>query len=118
MSHPLPSYLRTYRKRSGLTQEEIAFLLDTQNGATLSRYERLSSTPSLETALALEAVFGVPARELFRGVFAEVETSVIQRARLLSEQLNAGQQSPAVRHKLSQLQRITARREGPPSGHP
>lgn len=118
MSHPLPTYLRTYRKRSGLTQEEVAFLLDTRDGATVSRYERLSSMPSLETALALEVIFGVPARELFRGVFAEVETEVIQRARLLSEQLNAGPQSPAVWQKLRALQQITARRDERSSEQP
>ena len=39
-THKLENYLRTYRKRSGLTQREVAFLVGCRNGAQVSRYER------------------------------------------------------------------------------
>jgi hypothetical protein len=36
----LENYLRAYRKKSGLTQRGLAFLLGWQNGGQVSRYER------------------------------------------------------------------------------
>jgi transcriptional regulator with XRE-family HTH domain len=69
MSYKLENYLRTYRKRSGLSQDEMAFLLGCQNGTKVSRYERFARKPNLETLFAYEVVFGAPARELFAGVY-------------------------------------------------
>jgi hypothetical protein len=45
--------------------------------------------PSLETALAYEALFGVPVRELFAGVSARAERTTRRRAHLLSKRLDA-----------------------------
>ena len=73
MESRIPSYLRTYRKRYGLTQDEVAFLLGCQSGTKVSRFERLARKPNLETALACEVVFGIPAHELFPRAYAEVE---------------------------------------------
>jgi transcriptional regulator with XRE-family HTH domain len=67
-THKLENYLRAYRKRSGLTQRDVAFLLGCQSGTQVSRYEKRHRVPPLETALACEAVFGVPMSELFAGI--------------------------------------------------
>src|SRR3989442_14407584 len=67
-THKLENYLRTYRKRSGLTQREVAFLVGCRNGAQVSRYEKRRRLPPLRTALACEAAFGVPVSELFAGL--------------------------------------------------
>src|SRR5881227_3237850 len=48
----LPNYIRTYRKRSCLTQDEVAFLLGSKSGASVSRHERFKQTPDLQTLLA------------------------------------------------------------------
>jgi len=64
----LDNYLRAHRKQSGLSQDEVAFLLGCESGSLLSRYEKRRRLPSRETALACEAVFGVPVAELFAGV--------------------------------------------------
>jgi hypothetical protein len=61
----------------------MAFLLGCHSGTKISRFERLARHPNLETALACQVVFGVPAHKIFPGVFAEVEKIVIGRARLL-----------------------------------
>jgi transcriptional regulator with XRE-family HTH domain len=42
----LASYLRTERKRAGLTQKEIAFLVGAKNRAQISRFERLRRLPT------------------------------------------------------------------------
>lgn len=62
------AYLRTYRKQSGLTRQEVALLLRCENGAQVSRYEKRHRLPPLETALACEAIFGIPVSELFAGL--------------------------------------------------
>src|SRR5437016_13669224 len=103
MAHRLPNYLKTYRKRAGLSQDEVAFLLGCRSGARLSRYERLARRPSLETAFAYEAVFGVPARELFAGVYEKVEREVVKRARVLAGKLNATPPDRMICRKLDRL---------------
>ena len=113
MAPKIMSYLRTHRKRGGLTQDEMAFLLGYQSGTKISRFERLARQPNLETALACQVVFGIPAHELFPGVFAEVEKTVTKRARLLSDQLRAqrGHDRSRIRHKLAILKAIAAAAE-------
>ena len=88
MSSPLESYLKTYRRRSGLSQDEIAFLLGCRSGAKVSRYEHRVRRPTLETALAYEAIFRVSAKELFAGLYQKVEKNAQSRARLLAKKLN------------------------------
>jgi len=84
MAQKLDNYLKTHRKRAGFSQDDIAFLIGMSDGTKVSRYERRRRRPSLETALALEALFGVPTRELFPGVFLTAEQKMRQRARQLS----------------------------------
>ena len=116
MAARIISYLRTYRKRGGLTQDEMAFLLGCQSGAKLSRFERLARQPNLETALACQVVFGIPAHELFPGVFAEVERTVTERAHVLSGRLQAkrGRPHSGLRQKLAMLSAIVAERKQRP----
>jgi len=87
--HKLENYLRMYRKRSGLSQDEFAYLLGGKSGTIASRYERFKRTPSLETALACEAIYGIPVKELFAGVSARAERLVRRRAHLLKKRLDA-----------------------------
>jgi transcriptional regulator with XRE-family HTH domain len=87
MSAPLECYLRTYRKRSGLSQDEAAFLLGSANGANVSRYEQLDRQPDLRIAFAYEVIFRVPVRHLFAGLYLKVEKETIARARLLTQKI-------------------------------
>jgi transcriptional regulator with XRE-family HTH domain len=109
------SYLRTHRKRGGLTQDEMAFLLGYQSGTKISRFERLARHPNLETALACQVVFGISAHKLFPGVFAEVEKTVTERARQLSERLQGkrGSNRSGLRHKRATLSAIAAGKQRP-----
>lgn len=86
MAPPLQNYLRTYRKRSGLSQREVAFLLGAQSGSRISRYECFQRTPDLETAIALRVLFQKPTQDLFAGVYRRIEDLVLERtSRLLDE---------------------------------
>src|SRR5690348_4521899 len=90
-SRKLPNYLRTFRKRAGLSQGEVAFLLGCQDGHKASRYELRKRKPNLETVLAYELIFGAPARELFAGVFEDVVTATRKRAEILAAKLTVAQ---------------------------
>jgi transcriptional regulator with XRE-family HTH domain len=84
----LTNYLRTHRRRGRLTQDEIAFLLNSGSGSKVSRYERFARVPSLQTAMAFEIIYGVPVRELFAGMYQKSETRIKRRAYLLTRRLN------------------------------
>ena len=107
--HRLPNYLRTWRRRSGLTQQEIAFLLGWGDSTQVSRYERRSRKPNLETAFSFQVVFNVVAHELLPGNFAEVERSIIERVHVLSSRLRQGGDSMQTQRKLDFLSAIAAR---------
>ena len=108
MSHKLENYLRTYRKRSGLSQDEVGFLLGCQNGTKVSRYERFARKPSLETLFAYEVVFGAPARELFAGVYHKVEKRIMNRTQFLTRKLNRATPDRMATRKLEILKAITS----------
>src|ERR1700733_11203080 len=83
----LPNYLRTQRKQIALSQEEVAFLLGVNGldkGGKVSRDENYLRTPTLETALAYEAIYGKPIRELFAGLYEQIAEDVSARAKILS----------------------------------
>ena len=104
-SSQLPNYLLASRKRLGLSQREVAFLLGGGNEAQVCRYERFVRVPSLETALACEAIFQKPARELFAGLYRKIETDVADRAATLSRQTAGGKSNSRSVHR---RQRLTA----------
>lgn len=95
MSHlPLSTYLRSYRRKGGLSQDEVAFLLGTVSGTTVSRHENGTRQPILETVLAYEFIFGVPARELYRGVYRRAGARIAVRVRALLETISHQRPSP------------------------
>lgn len=83
----LPNYIRTYRKRASLTQEEVAFLLGSKSSASISRHERFKQTPDLQTLLAYEMLFRTPVRNLFSSKHEEVDRKLRHRIRLLIRKL-------------------------------
>ena len=76
-----------------------------QSGTKVSRYERFNRKPSLETAFAYEAVFGVPGRALFAGIFQKVEDKIKRRAQLLKGKLS-DRKDPTAIQKLRMLEAI------------
>lgn len=107
-SQKLPNYFRAYRRRDGLNQNEVAFLLGGQTGAHVCHYERFRRTPNLRTAMAFAIIFQTPIRVLCAGEYQEVEQAVRRRARRLSARLST--KSPDVRtaRKLALLEGILA----------
>ena len=98
-----PNYIRTCRKRTGLTQEEVAFLLGSKSSAGISRHERLKQTPDLETLLAYELLFQTPVRNLFSRTHQEVEMKLKQRIRLLIQKLAKAGEGRRIKRKIEIL---------------
>ena len=83
-SHKLANYLRAYRKRSGLSQSEVAYLLGCKNGNQVSRYERRTHMPPLRTALAFQAALDTPLSELYAGTYESIAKQVAARGQSLA----------------------------------
>jgi transcriptional regulator with XRE-family HTH domain len=105
--HRLENYLRSYRKESGLSQQEVAFLLGCEDGTVVSRYEKRRRLPPIDTALACEEIFGVPVGELFVGMRQSVGKDIAKRRLELRSRLQAktvrGAAAQVAAHKLRWL---------------
>ena len=97
----LPNYLKTYRKRSHLTQADLAFLfVGVRSETKVNRYENLRRRPDFRTSLGYNIIFGVSFRELFAGECQEIEAGIRKHARLLAEKLRDKPASPEVKAKI------------------
>ena len=115
-THKLENYLRTYRKRSGLTQREVAFLVGCRNGAQVSRYEKRRRLPPLRTALACEAAFGVPVSVLFAGLREVAGKAVGERLGALKSKLETTPaQGRDARLAAQKLRWLSERHQFPPA---
>lgn len=105
-SHKLPNYLRVHRKRLGLSQREVAFLLGWGNASQPSRYEHFSRTPTLRTALALAVILRVSVYDLFLGEYQRVETAVFRQVQRLETRLATESPDGSTARKLALLKMI------------
>jgi transcriptional regulator with XRE-family HTH domain len=104
--HPLNNYLRSARRRSGFSQDEIAVLLGGNSGTKISRYEKFVRMPSVATVFAYEVIFRAAARELFAGAYEEVHRVVVGRAKLLMETLDQANRDRESLRKMKFLRAI------------
>jgi len=80
--------LSTLRKRSGLSQKELAHILGFRSKVAISRHERSDSVPDLLTALGYEVIFRVPISELFPGMYQTVAVGIEERLAKMEEELH------------------------------
>lgn len=101
------NYLRTYRKRAGLTQGEVAFLLGCKDAGQVSRYERCRRLPTLRTALACASILRTPLEKLFAGVQQEVDREASERRAKLRLDLEAPSQGGKAKSASKKLRWLT-----------
>lgn len=103
----LQSYLRTHRKKSGLTQRELASILGCIGEGQVSRHERGTNTPPLLVAIGYEILFGAPVVSIFPGIRATVARTIETRLRDMEHKLQAksakGPDASAIAQKLEWL---------------
>ncbi len=88
-SRRLENYIASHRKRSGLSQKEVAWLLGHRSGSEVALFELNRRQPKLDTALKLEILFGIPAAELFAGKRQRYEREIEERLRKFHSQVVA-----------------------------
>jgi len=110
MNQKSRTYLRPLRRRFGLTQRELGFLIGAKSGTAISRIERLKRAPSLVWARALALIFGTRALELFPELLSGIHEAVRARVNELYEELQ-GNPSRVTRAKLDFLEDVLARLE-------
>ena len=110
MTAILDSYLRTHRRRSGLTQDELGSLLGHRSGGIISVLERSGRDLRLREAYAFELIFGITAHELFPHIRTNVLVDVTARVRERYDELQ-GDSSLNTRLKLNFFEEIFERVE-------
>ena len=103
---PITNYLRMHRRRNGLTQDDVAFLLGAFCRTVVSRHEYSGYTPKLGRALAFELIFDTRARDLYPEEFAAVEATVKGRAKKLLERVKREPDSVRRARRLALLKGI------------
>lgn len=102
------TYLRVYRRRAGLSQEDVAYLLGIQARTGVSRHELADSIPVLEVLLAYEAIYGACTGDLYKGLRQQVVQDTTLRAQGLIKRLQLRPQSKERDRKIAFLARVVS----------
>lgn len=101
------SYLRTHRRKYGLSQSDLANILGLVTELQISRHERSLTMPLFLTAISYEIVFQVPLAELFPGIYETVRQNVEKRLAEIEERLHQssakGRRAALIARKLEWL---------------
>ena len=73
------------RKRRGLEQKQVAYLLNHHTPDQVSRYELGTRLPTLETALTLEMIYGAPLRILYKDLYERLQSELRDRLKRLPQ---------------------------------
>jgi DNA-binding XRE family transcriptional regulator len=105
-----------HRKHAGLTQGELAWAIGYPSIATISNHERMYALPPLMTAIAYEAVFGVPVSQIFAGVAYGMEQLVERQLTDMEERWRSeavrGAHAAVVERKIEWLEERRAAQRG------
>jgi transcriptional regulator with XRE-family HTH domain len=72
----MASYLRTHRRKSGLSQRELADILGLITEWQVSAHERSVAVPLFLTAISYEIAFQVPVSKLFPGIYETLRQNI------------------------------------------
>ena len=101
--------MRVLRRRLGLTQRELAYLIGYKSDSHISHIENGSRTPQLAEVLMIELVFGIPAVTIFPQIRLTVGSRVSHRLkRVMADLREPDSDNPRVSYKAAQLERVLA----------
>lgn len=107
MKPEMASRVRVHRRKSGLSQTELAAILGTLGPVGISRHERSATLPKFLVAVGYEIVFRAPIADLFPGVYEtlrlEIESRLVDFERQLHQSAAKGRQAALIAHKLEWL---------------
>jgi DNA-binding XRE family transcriptional regulator len=108
----LANYLRTYRRRSGLSQREVGILVGYQERGQTSRHEQFKTLPPLAVAIAYEVLFRAPVSTLFLGTRDTVQATIEKRLAVMERDLQSRSANDADAESIARkLEWIVERRE-------
>ncbi len=111
MSPNVHFHLRTLRRKSGLTQADVASLFPKGGRNRVSRIERGLSPLYAGEIIAYGLIFGPPAKKLFRRLHVETVDAVMRRAYRLHSRLERDT-SPRAQRKREIAEQMLARAVG------
>ncbi len=95
--------LRTYRKRTELSIEDVSRLLNMEDSSTLSRCERGYRKPNLEIIFTYHILFEVSVEKLFENELKHTYVKIAKSIDPLIEELKNQDASRKVESKISLL---------------
>jgi hypothetical protein len=72
----MASYLRSHRKKSGLSQRELADILAMLTEEQVARHERSVATPAFLVGIGYQIVFKQPIERIFPGFYLTVQDGI------------------------------------------
>ena len=92
------NFLRIVRKRSQLTQIDIASILKISDWSNVSRWEQGQRTPNVEVLLLYHLLFDIPIESLFDRQKLQLKNIIIPRIKeridhLMAQEIDAKMQS-------------------------
>jgi len=82
------NYLRSHRIRSGFSKREMADIVGVIGEIQVGRHERSTAIPSLQVALAYQALFKVSIADLFPGLHEAIALSIEEHLAALESRLH------------------------------
>jgi DNA-binding XRE family transcriptional regulator len=111
MNYQPISLFRSSRRRSGLTQDEVAFLVGLRTASQVSRHESGEREPDLRLALGYKLIFNATVHELLPHIYFEVAQQIGNRARKLLDQRSEEPESQRSTCKAEHLRNLVRRVE-------
>jgi transcriptional regulator with XRE-family HTH domain len=81
------NYLRTYRKRVGLSQRQLAAVLGLKSSTRISEMELGKGLPNARECIVFRLLFKRPIEEMWPGIRAHAESKTLQKLWQLLAQL-------------------------------
>ena len=100
--------MRILRRRLGLSQRELAYVLGHDSHGYIAMIESGSRTPLLAEVLVIELVFGIPAVTIFPQIRQAVGQAVSHRVKRLTSELIGSSIHARRSYKTAQLERVLA----------
>ena len=107
------SFLRSFRKRSHLFLSDIAFLLDSSDYSKVCRVEKGLRNPSPIHLLTYHLLFDTPIENFFSQHKTALKPLLVERAKVLVENLQAIPQNPQTRARIVFLKEAIVRLSAP-----
>lgn len=103
----MTSRIRVHRRKSGLSQSELATILGTLGPVGISRHEQLVTLPKFLVAVGYEIVFRAPIAELFPAVYEtlriDIEARLLNLEKKLHQSTAKGREATLIARKLEWL---------------